>query len=167
MIQPVIEFTTEFLKDKHFVKVLEVGSRSVAGTIKPTFEDKCDEYIGLDLIAGANVDIIADAEDLPDYFLNETFDCVVCVETLEHTKNPIKIVENMRNVLKSGGWMLITTPCTGHPYHGWPDDYYRFFESVYRDVFFKDFVNCHFETKTWLGNNPAFPDAVLGYGRKP
>lgn len=168
MIQPVKDFVEEFLKDKHFTKVLEVGSRDVGpGSIKPTFLDHYEEYIGLDMIDGAEVDIIADAENLLELWPDETFDCVVCVETLEHVKNPVKIVENMRHVLKSGGWMIITTPGLHHPEHGWPSDYYRFLENTYRDVFFDGFTDTHFELKVWEGESLRYPDAHFGYGRKP
>lgn len=167
MIGPVRQFTIDFLKDKRFSKVLEVGSRNVNGSIKNQFVDKYDEYIGLDLIEGTGVDIVDDAMNIPKHWSTETFDLVICVETLEHVKDPVQVVKNMRNVLKKGGWMLITTPGANHPEHGWPSDYYRFLENTYRDVFFEGFEECHFETKTWEGNNPKLPDAVLGYGRKP
>lgn len=170
MIGPVIDFAKEFSKDRHFNKILEVGSRDVNGSVKPIFN--YDEYIGLDLINGANVDIVADAEKLLDHFPEETFDLVLCVETLEHVKNPWLIVENMRKVLKPGGWMFITTPGTGHPQHDWPSDYYRYFETVYKDVFFKDFEECNIKTMIWdcvqiVSPNTMYPHAVLGYGQKP
>jgi len=168
MIQPVKDFVEKFLQDKHFKKVLEVGSRDVGpGSIKPTFLTHYDSYIGLDMIDGNEVDVVLDAEDLLTLYPKNSFDCVVCVETLEHVKNPLKIVENMRKVLKPGGWMIITTPGTGHPEHGWPSDYYRFWVNTYKDVFFVGFEDCYFEAKTWEGNNPSLPDAILGYGRKP
>lgn len=170
MIGPVVDFVSEFTKDKYFKKVLEVGSRDVNGSVKHLF--KCDEYIGLDLIAGPNVDIVADALRLPEYFKDKTFDCVLCVETLEHVKDPWTIVKNMRSVLKKGGWMLITTPCIGHPEHNWPSDYYRYFESTYKDVFFEGFEEREIRTLIWdspgiVIPNTQYPHAVLGYGKKP
>ena len=167
MIQPVRDFVTEFVKDKHFKKVLEVGSRSVNGSIKAQFEYKYDEYIGLDLIEGDGVDILDDAMNIPKHWPDETFDLVICVETLEHVKDPVRIVENMRNVLKSGGWLLITTPGLHHPEHGWPSDYYRFMGNTYRDIFFEGYEHCVYEEKVWEGDSLRYPDAHFGYGQKP
>lgn len=172
MIEPVRQFTKDSLTNKHFDKVLEVGSRDVNGSVKDLIVDKCKEYIGLDLIDGKNVDIVDDAENISSRWPNETFDFVVCVETLEHVKNPIKIVQNMRNVLKHGGYMLITTPCIGHPQHDWPSDYYRYFETTYRDVFFVDFEELDIRTLIWncdpiTSPNVAYPHAILGFGKKP
>ena len=164
MIQPVKDFVLEFGKGKTFPKVLEVGSRDVNGSVKGLIN--WTKYIGLDLIDGENVDVIDDAENIPTHWPDETFDLVICTETLEHVKDPVSIVNKMRNVLKKGGWMLLTTPSIHHPEHGWPSDYYRFFENTYRDVFFEGYDDCHFETKAWDGNM-MYPDAVLGYGRKP
>ncbi len=51
-----------------------------------------------------------DAKSLP--FENETFDCVVCFETLEHlpvTDIPLFLTELVR-VLKRGGTLLLSTP---------------------------------------------------------
>ncbi len=168
MIQPVKDFVAKFLEDKHFENVLEVGSRDVGpGSIKPTFLTHYDNYVGLDMIEGAEVDIVLDAELLLDKYAKDSFDCVVCVETLEHVKNPVKIVENMRAVLKPGGWMIITTPGTHHPEHGWPSDYYRYIGNTYRDIFFEGYDNFKYEEKVWEGESLRYPDAQFGYGQKP
>lgn len=168
MIVPVHDFVLEFGKGKTFPKVLEVGSRDVNGSVKGLLN--WTEYIGLDLIEGDNVDIVDDAENIPKHWPDETFDLVICTETLEHVKNPVSIVNKMRNVLKKGGWMLITTPGTGHPQHDWPNDYYRFWESTYKDVFFVDFEDVTTKTLIWdspgLPDNDKYPHAILGYGRK-
>lgn len=184
MIYQVIDFAREFIKDKNFDKVLDVGSRdvgiegnlrnlfSVSNSVSPDSFGRCNEYIGFDLEDGKNVDVVGDAEKLLDFYPEETFDCVLCVETLEHVKNPILIVENMKRVLKKDGWLFITTPGIGHPEHNWPSDYYRYFENTYKDVFFKDFKNVVTKTEIWdspgIENpNTRYPHAILGYGQKP
>lgn len=170
MIKPVQDFVLEFGKGKTFPKVLEVGSRDVNGSVKGLIN--WTEYIGLDLIGDdKSVDVVDDAENIPSHWPDETFDLVICTETLEHVKNPVSIVNKMRNVLKKGGWMLITTPGTGHPQHDWPSDYYRFWESTYKDVFFVGFEDVITKTMIWdspgLPDNTNYPHAILGYGRKP
>lgn len=173
MLGIIVDFAREFLlADKNFDKVLDVGSRNINGSLKELFSGRCQEYIGLDLCDGKGVDIVADAENLLEIFPGDTFDCVVCCETLEHTKNPLLIVENMRKVLKPGGWLFITTPSIGHPIHDWPNDYYRFFESTFRDVFLKNYLDCVVKSMIWdspyiVEPNSQYPHAIMGYGRKP
>jgi len=168
MIKPVKDFVEEFLKTKGMPKkLLEVGSLDVNGSVREMF--KCD-YTGIDLKDGPSVDIKMDAMDIKKRFREGEFDMVICLETLEHVKDPITIVNNMKWVLRKNGWMLITTPGIGHPEHNWPSDYYRFFQNTYGDIFFEDFADCRFETLIWdspeLVNNTRYPHAVLGYGRK-
>jgi len=38
------------------------------------------------------------------------FDVVVCTETMEHLLNPSKGLTEMNRVLKSGGFLIISTP---------------------------------------------------------
>lgn len=172
MIEPVMKFVTDFSHDKHFDKVLEVGSCDVNGSVRSIMKDHCKEYIGLDLTKGESVDVVDDAENIPEHWSDETFDCVICLETLEHVKNPIKIVQNMRNVLKKGGWLVITTPGIGHPEHSWPSDYYRFWENTYKDVFLVEYEDVFTSTLFWnspglVSPNTHYPHAILGYGKKP
>lgn len=169
MIKPVRDFVLEFGKKQTFQKVLEIGSRDINGSVKGLLN--WTEYIGLDIIDDKSVDVVDDAMNIQKHWVDETFDLVICVETLEHVKNPTRVVELMRNVLKKGGWMLITTPSIGHPEHDWPSDYYRFFENTYRDVFFEGYEEVVIKSLTW--DSPGmesiwerYPHAILGYGRK-
>jgi len=112
-------------------KILDVGSLNVCGTVKPIFEG-CD-YIGLDMrgTKRENVDIIANAHDLP--YDDETFDCVTCVEMLEHDSHPFQTFSEIYRVLKPGGHTIITA-CSircgdlmeDGGRHGYPEDYWRF-----------------------------------------
>jgi len=46
------------------------------------------------------------------------FDFIVCVDVLEHLKNPSEIfVSHMHSKLKTGGILLLTAPWGGHPTH--------------------------------------------------
>lgn len=46
--------------------------------------------------------------DLPFSF--DYFDVVICSEIIEHIENPWKLFRGVKNVLKSGGVMVLTTP---------------------------------------------------------
>lgn len=60
--------------------------------------------------------MVMDVEDLK--FQDESFDTVVCTETLEHLVDPRKALREMRRVLRRGGRLLCTTTyIEGEPTH--------------------------------------------------
>lgn len=63
----------------------------------------------------ANVEfLVCDAENLP--FDDYKFDFVIMFDTFEHLKNPIKVLNEAKRVLKVGGMVLISFPPYYHPY---------------------------------------------------
>jgi SAM-dependent methyltransferase len=82
-------------------------------------EDNCD--LDLDICA----------IDLPD----ASFDCVICLEVLEHVANPFAAANELLRILRPGGALFLTVPFL-HGYHGHPEsasashdsfpDYWRF-----------------------------------------
>lgn len=107
-------------------KVLDVGSLNITGCVRDLFDD----YTGLDMKAGENVDIVANAHDLP--FENETFDVVCCLEMLEHDSNFYQTIDEIYRVLKPGGYLLLTARANGYELHDFPHDYWRFNEDGFR-----------------------------------
>ena len=75
-------------------------------------------FIGKDYKAGGyepelvygryNCDLHTDVESLP--FENNSIDAIICLEVLEHVKNPFKAAEEIKRVLRPGGRLLLTTP---------------------------------------------------------
>ncbi len=51
---------------------------------------------------------IADAANLP--FKNNFFDAIFCLEVLEHVDNPLKVISEIKRILKKGGWGIILVP---------------------------------------------------------
>ena len=101
-------------------KTLDVGSFDVNGSVRELFAD----YTGVDMRAGPNVDVVADAHSLP--FEWGTFDNVLCLEMLEHDPSPFETMKEIRRVLKSGGVLMVTVAGIGFPRHDYPCDYWRF-----------------------------------------
>jgi SAM-dependent methyltransferase len=101
-------------------KCLDVGSLDVNGCVRDLFAD----YTGLDMRAGRNVDVVAEATAIP--YPTDTFDVVTCLEMLEHCASPFEAVAEMRRVLRPGGALVITVPGIGFPRHDHPSDYWRF-----------------------------------------
>jgi len=157
-------FLLKFLK-KHTPKgkVLEVGSRFINGSVKEYCTSVGLKYTGLDMIAGINVDVVGNAHDIKEIFKPESFDVVICFDTLEHDNKFWISVENMRWVLKKGGWLIMCTPSCAWSIHAWPNDYYRFLPSVYKEIFFEGYTDTYFYA---LGD-PMLPAEVFGWGKKP
>ena len=45
-----------------------------------------------------------------NHFKDGKFDCVICVEVIEHMENPIEMIAEISRVLKNGGKAVIATP---------------------------------------------------------
>ena len=80
--------------------------------------------VSIDIEKKESVDIVADAHNL-DMFEDETFDCIICTEVLEHLHTPQIAIDEMRRVLKNNGQLILTTRFL-FPLHDTPNDYYRF-----------------------------------------
>lgn len=103
-------------------KILDVGSYDVNGTMKPIFEK--GQYIGLDMEAGPNVDVVSDAHNIP--FQNNYFDIVLSSSCFEHDDMFWETFLEMCRVVNDGGYLYVQAPSNG-PYHGWPGDNWRFY----------------------------------------
>lgn len=92
------------LKEK---RVLEIGSRYVSGSARPLIEKfyRPKEYIGVDTEHGKFVDLILSVEDLLDHFGPRSFDVLIAIELLEHVLDWRIALNNMKFMLKSGGYI--------------------------------------------------------------
>jgi len=80
-------------------------------------------YVGLDIKSSVKPDIIASADHLP--FRNDAFDLVLLIEVLEHVPEPVKVLEEIRRVLRNGGFLFAAVPQYWF-LHEEPSDYWRF-----------------------------------------
>lgn len=91
--------------------------------------DQDCQYIALDYpstgrdIYGAQPDVFADGCALP--ILDVSIDGVVCLEVLEHVRNPREMVSEIARVLRPGGRVWISMPFL-YPVHDAPHDYQRY-----------------------------------------
>ena len=72
-----------------------------------------------------------------DFIPDETYDCVVCMEVLEHTLDPFGAVRELRRILKDGGELLVSAPLNWR-IHGPIPDCWRFTEHGFK-VLLRDF----------------------------
>jgi ubiquinone/menaquinone biosynthesis C-methylase UbiE len=111
-----IEFLKKYSSD---LKTLEIGAKSKDN--KRYFSN----LTTLNIESENGVDIVADAEYLEKVIKDETFDIVLCFSVLEHTKHPIKIIDNIYRILNKGGMVLVSVPFI-MSLHDTPNDYWRF-----------------------------------------
>ncbi len=93
------------------------------------------DIINIDIFAFDNVDIVADAGDLP--IESNKVDLVLNMAMLEHVSKPEQVVEEMLRILKPGGKTLSYVPFMV-PYHAAPHDFHRWSESGLKNLF-KDY----------------------------
>ncbi len=104
-------------------QALDVGSLNVNGTYRPLVEGMGWQYVGLDLVAGRNVDVVAD--DPYRYpFADDYFDVVLSGSTMEHVKSIWRWIPELVRVLKPGGLLAILTHWQ-FPEHRYPVDCWR------------------------------------------
>jgi SAM-dependent methyltransferase len=126
----VLEFFIENIEREEFEnkRVLEVGSKYVNGSVRPLIERFCSprEYLGIDIEPGKFVDLVLPAEKIVEFFGPESFDVIITTEVLEHVQDWRLVVNNMKTVLKRGGYIYITTRSFGFPLHSYPYDFWRY-----------------------------------------
>ena len=110
-------------------RVVEIGAYNVNGGVRDLFESP---WWGMDLRSGPGVDFVGDAE----LGIVPPFDpeVVLCLEVLEHSFHPWRILDNVGYILGEGGYFLLS--CRGFDERGsWavhpePVDLLRFGDGV-------------------------------------
>lgn len=118
--------------DKLGDDVLEVGSRMTRPDCWWIVNRDLarGDWLGIDMQPGIGVDQVADIHDLPPEWAGR-FSGVLCSEVLEHVARPWVALPKLREVIRPGGWVVITTLFC-FPEHGFPDDFYRYTQSGLR-----------------------------------
>ena len=111
-------FDSTFLPERP-LKVLEVGSYNVNGTVRDTFNPTKEvEYLGVDVAEGPCVDVVC-----PGHLLeaaDEFYDFIISCECFEHDMHYEKTLPNLIRMLSSKGGFLFSCATTGRPEHGTP-----------------------------------------------
>lgn len=90
------------------------------------------DIINVDLYSFDEVDMIADAEDIP--LEDNSVDLILNQAMLEHVPHPDKVVREMHRLLQPGGEVFCYLPFTV-PFHAAPRDYYRWTMPGVRELF--------------------------------
>lgn len=115
-------------------RTLIVGSRVYAD--KDDRRKLYEDAVGVDMLEGSGVDIVADMEGdigMPGGELG-LFDHVECMSVLEHSKRPWLIAANIERLMKPGATIFVTIPFCWRV-HGYPSDYWRMTPEAFKVIF--------------------------------
>jgi hypothetical protein len=116
-----------------YPSLLEIGSRTRSGNAyRDWFPEKLD-YVGMDVHAGPNVDVVGDAHHL-SRCVNRRFDFMFSISTFEHLLMPWKVALEMNKALNDGGKALIISHGSW-PLHDEPWDFLRFSKESWHGIF--------------------------------
>ena len=108
---------------------VEIGSKVVEATqfdIKPLLTETQWDYIGVDIEAGNNVDVVLDNPYDWQEIKDNSVDVILANQVFEHIEFPWITISEIKRVLKPRGLALIVTPAGGIE-HRWPYDCWRIY----------------------------------------
>lgn len=119
--------------DKPGFRILEIGSREVAGGPPMRGRLSHADYVGFDYYPGPNVDISGDAHRLSQA-VQGPFDVVYCTAVFEHLAMPWVVAEEIAKVLKVGGLVFVETHFS-YSSHERPWHFFQFSDMGLRALF--------------------------------
>ena len=159
LVKDIVQVVVDTLKTPS--PVYEFGSLQVPeqvgfADLRPLFPGQ--KYVGADLREGPGVDVILDLHHIQ--LGTCSVGTVLCLDTLEHVKNPIQAVSELHRIMHPAG-VCIVSSCMNFPVHNYPNDYWRFTPEGMRlllNIFDHLFVGQVGESKN--------PHLVIGIGTK-
>jgi hypothetical protein len=114
--------------------VLEIGSRARSAVTRRDQIPSHLNYVGCDILAGTNVDVVADAHELAAVFGRGQFVAAMSFSVFEHLAMPWKVALELNHVLQPGGLVFTSTHQTW-PLHEEPWDFWRFSQFSWQTLF--------------------------------
>ena len=139
-------FLEKELPKKTYNNVLDIGSKDYGNT--QSFRDliQYNNYVGIDMEAGKNVDHVVDLTKTIEPLKENTYDLIICCSVIEHVEYPWIFADNVSKLSTKEGLLYIAVPFVWK-FHGYPNDYFRYthngVKKIFKDYNFKD---CYFST---------------------
>lgn len=127
----------DYCKNLKAPKVLELGvkrSQSDRSTMHKSWIPHACHFHGTDILAGKDVDFVADVHKLSEVTGGESYDIVISCSSFEHFKYPHLAALEISKILKPNGAVFIQTHCC-FPLHAHPYDYFRFSSEALESLF--------------------------------
>lgn len=132
MQSSVFEFVKTTVKPSYVrgKDVVEAGAMNVNGSVRPLIELMSPgTYLATDKAPGPGVDVVCAAENLSPL----SADLVISTDMLEHASDWHAAMLGMVLACRYGGWIVVTAPGPGFPFHCPPDNW-RFTEETLRQA---------------------------------
>ena len=141
--------------------LVEIGARAAEGQediadLRKIFQ--ASQHIGCDIQEGPGVDRIEDVHALS--FEDDSVGTIICLETLEHVRDPLRAVLEMHRVLRPGGVLAISS-LMFFPIHAHPWDFWRFTPEGF-ELLLEPFESRLVVAQGW----ELMPEGVFGVGVK-
>lgn len=136
MVDSDLVYIRKLIQDKIIAgPVLELGTGYGGATTRGEFYAANLQYYGTDLNPGSGVDFVADferSEQMEVFNLVKPFGCVLILNVLEHTFDPIRVLDNARSLVGERGVIVVLTPSIW-PLHNYPMDAWRILPNFYEE----------------------------------
>ena len=149
--------------------VLEMGTGYGGATSRALVEAAGLAYFGTDLASGDGVDVAADFERTEDMSLFAgiaPFGSILILNVLEHTFDPIRILDNARTLVRPGGSMVVLTPAVW-PLHNFPMDAWRPLPNFYEEYARRRALKLRSDSFEYVGHGPVAdfrnPDSTYAF----
>jgi SAM-dependent methyltransferase len=121
-------------------------------------------YLGIDISAHSNVDIIADAHCMGPEITDGSITAVYSSEVIEHLISPLHFVLEANRVLAAGGLFIARAP-SNWPLHAEPWDFWRFSQHCWqgllnRSTGFEILESCEFGEASVVPSLPVWTGAI-------
>ena len=105
--------------------ILEIGSKDYGNTASFRGQFAGNEYVGIDMAEGKDVDLVLDLAEGTGDLPHGHFALGICCSVLEHVRKPWVMADNIASLIRPQGRLFISVPWVWR-YHAYPDDYFRF-----------------------------------------
>lgn len=151
--------------------VLELGTGYGGQTSRSLMVEKGLTYIGTDLDQSDGVDVPADFEDrshMKRFDSVGPFGSVLILNVLEHTFNPVQILDNALTLIRPGGTLVVLVPAIW-PLHNYPMDAWRILPNFYEHYAVRRGLHIEKDTLCWIqaGQVSQFKDPSGSYTFPP
>lgn len=114
--------------------ILEIGSKDYGNTQGFREFYKNNRYVGVDMEAGKNVDVVLDLTNGIGNLTPGSFKLIIVCSVMEHSPRPWLMAENIQKLLSPTGILYSAHPWVWR-YHKYPDDYFRFSHAGIKSMF--------------------------------